>query len=107
METLILEALAQELLEAGVPVVALKAFGSRARHRSTEHSDLDVAVVLDAVPDRRMYRQVAETADRLSLLDAQTGYGLRVQAVPLFRGDEDGYLARAIAREAETVWTRT
>lgn len=107
LEARILESLARDLVASGVPLVALKVFGSRARQHSTERSDLDVAVVVAAVPDREVYRRVAQAAGRLSVLDDETGYGVRVQAVPLFRGDEEGYLARAIAPEADTVWTRT
>lgn len=41
-----------------------------------------------------MSRQVVELGRDLSITDEDSGFGLRVQAVPFFRGEQNGYLAR-------------
>jgi predicted nucleotidyltransferase len=105
LETQIVMQLACALVGAGVPVTALRVFGSRARGHSNEHSDLDIAVVLASPPDPSLTRRVLDLGHAVSIeTDVQ---GLRVQAVPFFWGEESGPLARSIAAEARTVWTRT
>jgi hypothetical protein len=44
---------------------------------------------------------------RVCVPDDDAGYGLRVQVVPFFEGEEGLYLTRTIEHDAETVWTRT
>jgi predicted nucleotidyltransferase len=105
LETQIVTQLARTLIGAGVPVTALRVFGSRARGHSDEHSDLDVAVILASPPDPSLTRQVLDLGHALSI--ETDGQGLRVQTVPFFAGEELGPLARTIAAEARTVWTRT
>ena len=105
LETQIVTQLAHALVGAGVPVTALRVFGSRARGHSNEHSDLDFG---------RRPRQPARPQPVPAgagpwprPLDRGNGQRLRVQAVPFFSGEESGPLARTIAAEARTVWTRT
>lgn len=107
MESRLIRQLAHALLEAGVPVKSLKIFGSRARGLSSARSDLDIAVDLNSPPDPSLSQQVMDLGRQLSLLEEGGGFGLRVQTVPFFEGEENSYLARTIAHEAETVWTRT
>jgi hypothetical protein len=97
--------LARTLVGAGVPVTALRVFGSRARGHSDEHSDLDLAVVLAGPPDPSLTRQVLGLGHALSI--KANGQRLHVQAVPFFCGEESGPLAHTIAPEARTLWTRT
>ena len=104
---MIVRELARELVEAGLPVTALRIFGSRARAHSSAGSDLDIAVELDAGRDRDIERRVRELAEGLSIPNDESGFGLRVQLIPFFRGEDALYLARAILPDAETVWTRT
>jgi hypothetical protein len=85
----------------------VRVFGSRARGHSNEHSDLDLAVLLDTASDAGMARRVAAEAGALGETDEYSGLHFRVQAVPLFRGELAGGFARAIAADARTVWTRT
>ena len=106
MEAKVINQLTEAMLEAGTPVMAVKIFGSRAGGHSSARSDLDIAVELDSARDPHLSRQVIELGRHLSILDEGSGFGLRVQAVPFFQGEQNGYLARAIADEAETVWTR-
>lgn len=105
LEIQLVRRLARALVEAGVPVTALRVFGSRARGHSDEHSDLDLAVILASPPDPKLTRRVLDHGHAISV--ETDGQGLRVQAVPFFAGEESGPLARAIAAEARTVWTRT
>ncbi len=107
METEIIRRLAAELLWAGIPVRALRVFGSRARGHSSEQSDLDIAVELDAPPNPALTRRVMQLGRALSLPPEAGIPGLRVQVVPFFEGEDRTPLARAIAQEAETLWTRT
>jgi len=107
METQIIGRLARALVASGIPVRALRVFGSRARGHSTEQSDLDIAVEVASPPDPRLTRRVMELGRALSLVPEDSCQGLRVQAVPFFEGEEQSPLARAIAPEAETVWTKT
>jgi predicted nucleotidyltransferase len=106
-ECQIFDRLAAALRADGVPVRSLRVFGSRARGRSDAHSDLDIAVLLDGASNRAMAKRIAAVALDLSRFDETTGLGIRVQAVPMFRGDEQGFFARTIARDADTVWTTT
>ncbi len=109
LEKQVVHQVAEAVVREHLPVVELKVFGSRARGHSNEHSDLDIAVVLDGEPDRDAGLRVADIANRVSqaLGEDEAHYPLRIQLVPLFHGDEQGYLARTIAHEAVTVWTKT
>ncbi len=107
METAIVRQLAAALLARGLPVKSLRIFGSRARGHSSEGSDLDIAVELESAPDPRLSREVMDAGRRVSIPAGAHHLGLRVQSVPFFQGEETGYLTRAIAQDAETVWTRT
>lgn len=89
-----------------LPLRELAVFGSRARGRSHEGSDLDLLVRLDMTPSRKVQRRLSALARELSVEDAD-GHGLRVQLVPQFRGDEAGYLVQTIAGERDPVWTPT
>ena len=80
-------------------------FGSRARGDSHAHSDLDVAVMVDAPRDTAF-----ESALSAIALAAQRPYwlgqyGILLRPVP-FYADERTPLLEAIAREMEVVWTR-
>ena len=107
MEDQIIRRLTASLVVGQVPVRSIRIFGSRARGHSNEGSDLDIVVELASPPDSALSRRVMELGRALSVVSDDGGWGLRVQAVPLFEGEEQGPLARAIARDAETVWTRT
>lgn len=107
MEIAIIRRLAAELVEAGIPVRHLRVFGSRARGHSDEQSDLDIAVELEVPPDKALTRRIRELGRGLSIQPEAGAPGLRVQIVPLFEGEDATPLARTIAHEAETVWTRT
>ena len=58
-------------------------------------------------PSVRMVLQQPQLGTGHAVSIATDGQGLRVQAVPFFAGEESGPLARTIAAEARTVWTRT
>jgi hypothetical protein len=107
LEQDIIRRLATDLAGAGIPARRLRIFGSRARGRSDEHSDLDIAVDLGSPRDPGLARRVRDLGFSLSVRPEGGGPGLRVQLLPLFEGEELTPLARTIAREAETVWTRT
>ena len=107
LETDIIRRLAEALVEAGIPACSLRVFGSRARGHSDEHSDLDIAVALRAPPDPMLTRRILDLGRALSVPPEPGAPGLRVQTVPFFEGEEWSPLARAIAPDAETVWTRT
>jgi predicted nucleotidyltransferase len=89
-----------------LPLRELAVFGSRARGRSHEGSDLDLLLILDMPRGREVERRLEALGRALSVEEA-TGHGLRVQLVPQFRGDEAGYLSQTIARERDPVWTPT
>jgi predicted nucleotidyltransferase len=107
MEMEIIRRLAAELVEAAIPMRALRIFGSRARGHSDEQSDLDIAVELGVPPDAVLSRRVMDMGRALSIPPVVNTLDLRVQIVPFFVGEDRSPLARAIAVEAETVWTRT
>lgn len=107
LEHRIFQRLADEIRTAGLPVSALRVFGSRARGHSRADSDLDIAVVVDSDRDPALERRIQALGEHLSVDDEDSGHRLRVQTVPFFRGDAAGFLARTIARDLDTVWTRT
>jgi predicted nucleotidyltransferase len=92
---------------AGLPVLSVSVFGSRARGHSSADSDLDVAVRLDSERSCEVEARLAALAESLSVQDEHSAYGVRVQVLPLFRGDAGGYLERTLASELDPVWTRT
>lgn len=107
VEHLIFQRLADAVRAAGLPVIALRVFGSRARGRSHADSDLDIAVEVDSDRNPGLERRILALGEQLSEQDEASGHRLRVQTVPFFRGDMAGFLARTIARDLDTVWTRT
>lgn len=80
-------------------------FGSRARGDSHAHSDLDVAVMVDAPRDpafESALSAIALAAQRPYWLGA---YGILLRPVPLYSGEHTA-LREAISGEMEVVWTR-
>ena len=80
-------------------------FGSRARGASGPHSDLDVAVVVDAPRDpafESALSAIALAAQRPYWLGA---YGILLRPVPFYAGERTALL-EAIGDEMEVVWTR-
>jgi predicted nucleotidyltransferase len=80
-------------------------FGSRARGDSDEHSDLDVAVLVDGYRDRSfesILSTIAYDAQKPYWMD---GYGIALRPVPLYSREREPLLA-AIRDELEMVWTR-
>lgn len=80
-------------------------FGSRARGDSHAHSDLDVAVMVDAPRD-----PVFESALSAIALAAQRPYwlgeyGILLRPVPFYLGEQTALL-ESIGGEMEVVWTR-
>jgi predicted nucleotidyltransferase len=107
LERSIFKRLADEIRAADLPVTALRVFGSRARGRSRADSDLDIAVEVDCARDPALARRIQALGERVSVQYEDSGHRLRVQTVPMFRGDAAGFLGRTIERELDTVWTRT
>ena len=80
-------------------------FGSRARGASQAHSDLDVAVLVDAPRDpafESALSAIALAAQRPYWLGA---YGISLRPVPVYPGESAPFLD-AIRDEMEVVWTR-
>lgn len=80
-------------------------FGSRARGASHPHSDLDVAVLVDAPRDTAFepaLSAIALAAQRPYWLG---DYGISLRPVPFFLGERAAILD-AIRDEMELVWTR-
>ena len=91
----------------GLPRVPVRAavFGSRARGDSHAHSDLDVAVMVDAPRDpafESALSAIALAAQRPYWLGE---YGIFLRPVPFYRGEQT-VLLEAIGGEMEVVWTR-
>lgn len=107
LEHSIFQRMAEEIRTAGLPVSALRVFGSRARGHSSAESDLDIAVVVDSDRNPGLERRILALGEQFSQEDEDSGRRLRVQTVPLFRDDMAGFLARTIARDLDTVWTKT
>jgi predicted nucleotidyltransferase len=79
-------------------------FGSRARGGSDEHSDLDVAVYLDAGRDRELESRLSAIAEEAARRYRSGPYGIRLRPVPLYRRI-DAAFASVIEDEAQTIWT--
>ena len=80
-------------------------FGSRARGASHPHSDLDVAVLVDAPRDPAFepaLSAIALAAQRPYWFGA---YGIMLRPVPFYAGERTALL-EAIGGEMEVVWTR-
>jgi hypothetical protein len=80
-------------------------FGSRARGDSHAHSDLDVAVLVDAPRDpafESALSAIALAAQRPYWLGE---YGIWLRPVPFYAGERTALL-EAIGGEMEVVWTR-
>ena len=80
-------------------------FGSRARGASHPHSDLDVAVMVDAPRDpafESALSAIALAAQRPYWLGE---YGISLRPVPFYAGEQTALL-EAIGGEMEVVWTR-
>jgi predicted nucleotidyltransferase len=80
-------------------------FGSRARGASHAHSDLDVAVVVDAPRDpafESALSAIALAAQRPYWLE---DYGIMLRPVAFYRGEPVAFL-NAIRDDLEVVWTR-
>ena len=80
-------------------------FGSRARGASHPHSDLDVAVLVDAARDPAFepaLSAIALAAQRRYWLGE---YGISLRPVPLYRGEPASFL-QAIRGDLEVIWTR-
>jgi len=80
-------------------------FGSRARGASGPHSDLDVAVLVDAARDpafESALSAIALAAQRPYWLGE---YGISLRPVPVYLG-EPAPILEAIRDEMELVWTR-
>jgi hypothetical protein len=80
-------------------------FGSRARGASHPHSDLDVAVLVDAPRDpafESALSAIALAAQRPYWLGE---YGISLRPVPFYPGERTALL-EAIGGEMEVVWTR-
>ena len=80
-------------------------FGSRARGDSHAHSDLDVAVLVDAPRDPAFepaLSAIALAAQRPYWLG---GYGIALRPVPFYRGEPAAFL-HAIREDMEVIWTR-
>lgn len=95
----------RERLFAAVPpgsVCSLVVFGSRARGDSTEHSDLDLAVMLAPGMDRAAMQRLAHDAawDAMEELDLQP-IGLAPVALP---PEPRLALHENIAREGIEIW---
>jgi predicted nucleotidyltransferase len=92
---------------ADLPAQMVAVFGSRARGHSGVDSDLDVAVRLDMRRSRPVEQRLETLAEDLSVADAASRHRVRVQIVPLFDDDAQGFLAQTIERELDPIWTRT
>lgn len=80
-------------------------FGSRARGASHPHSDLDVAVLVDAPRDpafESVLSAIALAAQRPYWFGA---YGIMLRPVPFYAGERTALL-ESIRGEMEVVWTR-
>ncbi len=80
-------------------------FGSRARGASHAHSDLDVAVLVDAPRDPAFepaLSAIALAAQRPYWLGE---YGIALRPVPFYRGEPAAFL-QAIGDDLEVIWTR-
>ena len=80
-------------------------FGSRARGASHPHSDLDVAVLVDAARDPAFepaLSAIALSAQRPYWLGE---YGISLRPVVFYRGEPAAFL-NAIRDDLEVVWTR-
>jgi predicted nucleotidyltransferase len=80
-------------------------FGSRARGESDEHSDLDVAVMMDGPRDGALERALSAIAHDARKNYWMDGYGIALRPVPLYRNERTA-LWHAIRDEMEVVWTR-
>lgn len=103
----IIERLIDRLLAESQPVAAVHVFGSRARAHSRPDSDLDLAIELRVARSPERERQIVALGEALSLEDEDLGWRLRVQTVPIFADEKNSGFFRSIARDLETVWTRT
>jgi predicted nucleotidyltransferase len=90
-----------------LPVRSVGVFGSRARGHSHAGSDLDIAVRIEMGRSRQVERRLCALAESLSVQDAASAHGVRVQIVPLFESDTGGFLERTISSELDPLWTRT
>lgn len=80
-------------------------FGSRARGDSDEHSDLDVAVLLDGVRDRALETALSAIAYSARKPYSLDGYGIALRPVPIYSREREPLLA-AIRDDLQVIWTR-
>lgn len=91
----------------GLPRVPARAavFGSRARGASHPHSDLDVAVMVDAPRDPAFESALSAIALAAQRPYRLGEYGIALRPVPFYLGEQTALL-EAIGGEMEVVWTR-
>ncbi len=102
LERRILERLTERL--SSLPALqSILVFGSRARSRSTEDSDLDVAVIVDAVD-----RPITDAVEEAKWCSIPPESFLNVNMVILSRKQlaSGGRFARVLRSEGVSLWTR-
>ena len=84
---------------------SVRLFGSRARGDSTADSDLDVAVVFEALPDARLLARLSDLALRARAPYDDAGHPIVLRPVGLDRTADASFLI-ANRTELRTLWTR-
>lgn len=103
------EKLIFDQLIAGLPpeADAMILFGSRARGKSTEHSDLDIAVVLAGdTPYGASDRDLFELGFEIQEQFTDSEYASRIQILPIYRRDQAKPIWRSIREEGIELWNR-